>query len=1080
MNVGSWETEFQVLAGPAVAARYRDAFPASYRRAVSPRQALKDVQSIEARGGQAGVALWLDGGQPVLRFYSGKPGYLDEWLPPLRNLGLRVVDQRSFQLKAPAGPVYLRCFQVEAPGRSEYLVAAQEAVLGLLEALLAGKVEDDRLNGMALVAGLNWRQIDVLRGYRNYYLQLGHRDSRERFHQALLDYPEAAQLLCEYFRTRFDPDLPWSNLAAREEEGLLPLRLKLQEVLAGVGDLQTDRLLRMVFNLIDATVRTNFFRPGAEDRLAFKLSGLGVIEMPTPRPLFEVYVHAPSVEAVHLRASRVARGGIRWSDRPDDFRTEIFELMRTQMLKNALIVPQGAKGGFIVKAGEPEQAYVTFMRALLDLTDNLKDGRVVHPARVLCYDGDDYYLVVAADKGTARLSDTANQVAAEYRFWLKDAFASGGSQGYHHKRLGITARGAWECARRHFRELGRDLDHEIVTVVGIGSMDGDVFGNGMLLSRRLKLLAAFSGRHIFLDPDPDPEISYRERRRLFDAAAGWDQYDRSLISEGGGVWPRAAKEIPLAPQVRRWLGIRQETLDGEQLIRQLLTAEADLLWLGGIGTYVKASDEKNAAVGDPANDGVRVDARQLKVRVVAEGANLGFTQKGRVEYALLGGKINLDAIDNSGGVDLSDHEVNFKILLNQLERAGKLDASPKQWLDRLSEVAVAHVLAHNASQSLCLSLELVRCRRDVLPFLELAERLENAGLLDRQAEDFPSREAVLARSQVGLTRPELAVLLSHAKMQFKQALLERPDFLRQDFLQPYLQSYFPKVLVERYGEVIPSHPLACEITATALGNFLLDRAGATFLTWVEDLSSPLLEHAVSLYLSFDAILGGQALRAELLSRQGALADGRMLDLLLRIEEALALCCRWFLEQGRRLDPEAGLIARGREYFQSYTRHLAARVDERETAHLLAEGLPEPLVRQLAQLGSLHEFPVLVELALNLGSDFSEVAYAFRQVAEFLGLAGLLDLLAKMPARSEWESRLKKTLGERLQGACVSLTRFLAKDGRTIGALRQCPRCVQKFSRLKRLRREIERCPPADLLPFAVLALELEGILDTLD
>lgn len=1074
--MGGWETEFQALAGSDLAARYREAFPASYRRAVSPPQALKDLQFIEIHAGE-GVDLWLDERQPVLRFYSGKPSYLDEWLPPLRNLGLRVIDQCSFQVRAPQGPVYLRCFQVEAPGGIERLAAAREIVLGLLTAQLAEQVEDDRLNGLALVAGLDWRQIDVLRGYRNYYLQLGNRDSRERFHQALLDHPEAARLLCAYFRTRFDPDLSWPDLNAREEEGLLPLRLKLQEVLAEVEDLQTDRLLRRLFNLIDATVRTNFFLPGAEDRLALKFSGLGVIEMPTPRPLFEIYVHGPAVEAVHLRGSRVARGGIRWSDRADDFRTEIWELMRTQMLKNALIVPQGAKGGFIVKRGDPSQAYVTFMRALLDLTDNLANGRVVHPPRVVCYDGDDYYLVVAADKGTARLSDTANRAAAEYRFWLKDAFASGGSSGYDHKRLGITAKGAWECAKRHFRELGRDLDRELITVVGIGSMDGDVFGNGMLLSQRIKLLAAFSGKHIFLDPDPDPEVSYRERLRLFEQVADWDHYNRSLISQGGGVWPRAAKEIPLSPQVRRWLGIRQTVLDGEQLIRHILTAEADLLWLGGIGTYIKASAEKNEAVGDPANDGVRVDACQLKVQVVAEGANLSFTQKGRVEYALKGGKINLDAIDNSGGVDLSDHEVNLKILLYRLEQTGKLNRKPADWLARLEGEVVRQVLAHNASQALCLSLELERCRRDVLPFLAVADRLENAGLLDRQAEDFPSREAVLARSQIGLTRPELAVLLSHAKMQFKQVLLARPDFLDQDFFQPYLQGYFPAILVERYGEAIADHPLAREITATALGNFLLDRAGATFLTWVEEIDSPLLEHAVGLYLTFDAILGGQALRAELLAREGELASGQMLGLLLRIEEALALCCRWFLERGRRLDPEASLVSRAQEWLQIYLHHLATSVDEQEFACLLAQGLPESLVQLLVRLGSLREFPVLVELSLQLDRDFAEVARAFRRVAEELGLPGWLDLLAKIPARSEWESRLKNTLRERLQSACASLTHRLAKDGKTIDALLKCPSCLQKFSRFQRLGREIERCPPADLLPLAELVLELAGMID---
>ncbi|GAB6067204.1 hypothetical protein JCM13664_05220 [Methylothermus subterraneus] len=1075
--MGSWETEFRALAGSPLADRYRGAFPPSYRRALSPRQALKDVQFIEAHGGR-GVDLWLER-EPELRFYGASPGYLDEWLPPLQNLGFRVIDQRRFCIQAPQGVVHLRCFQVEAPVATERLIAARDAVLGLLTAQLAGKVEDDRLNGLALLAGLDWRQIDVLRGYRNYYLQLNHRDRRERFHQALLNCPEAAQLLCDYFRARFDPDLPWPNLSAREEEGLLPLRLKLQELLAKVEDLQTDRLLRALFNLIDATVRTNYFLPGAEDRLAFKLSGLGVIEMPAPRPLFEIYVHAPAVEAVHLRASHVARGGIRWSER-DDFRTEVFELLRTQMLKNALIVPHGAKGGFLVKRGDVKQAYVTFMRALLDLTDNLQNGRVLHPPRVVCYDGEDCYLVVAADKGTAGLSDTANQVAADYRFWLKDAFASGGSSGYDHKRLGITAKGAWECARRHFRELGHDLDNEIVTVIGIGSLDGDVFGNGLLLSRRIKLLAAFSGQHIFLDPDPDPEISYRERKRLFEEVAGWDRYDRSLISAGGGVWPRAAKEIPLSPKVQRWLGIRQPTLDGEALIRHLLCAEADLLWLGGIGTYIKASDEKNESVGDPANDAVRVDARELKVKVVAEGANLGFTQKGRVEYALHGGKINLDAIDNSGGVDLSDHEVNLKILLYRLEQAGLLQERPADWLARLENEVVMRVLAHNASQALCLSLEQERCQRDVAPFLVLVDRLENAGILDRQVEGFPSREEVLARPEGCLTRPELAVLLAHAKMQFKQALLKRSDFLRRDFLRPYLHGYFPGILVERYGQAVAEHPLADAITVTHLGNFLLDRTGATFLTWIEDLDSPLLEHAVGLYLTFDAVLGGQTLRAALLARERSLGSARLYALLVRIEEALAWCCRWFLERGRQLDPEAGIIHRGQEFLRIYLKQFGAQVDEREIARLQAEKLPEELIDKLSQFAAVREFPVLMDLALRLGGDFAKAMRAFRQVAGLLGLAGLLDALAKVPARSAWEGRLKQVLEERLEGACADLAWLLSRNGQASSALLLCPKRLQKFSRFLHLRREIERSQPSDLTPFATLSLELEGILDNLE
>ncbi|GAB4356666.1 MAG: hypothetical protein Kow0060_09490 [Methylohalobius crimeensis] len=1083
--MGVWETEFEALAGPEMAARYREAFPGAYRRVVSPRQALRDIRFIEGCSAPSGVDLWPEDPRPCLRFYLRRASYLDEWLPLLRNLGLRVVDQHSFRIHASQETIHLRCFQVEDPGGRERLTAAREGVLGLLTAILAGRVEDDPLNGLALVAGLDWRRIDVLRGYRNYYLQLDGRGSRESFHRALLDYPEAARLLCEYFRIRFDPGLAWPTLTEREEEGLLPLRLQLQEVLAGVDDLHADRLLRMVFNLIDATVRTNFFRPGAEDRFAFKLSGLGVIEMPAPRPLFEIYVHHATMEAVHLRGSRVARGGIRWSERREDFRTEIWELMRTQMLKNALIVPEGAKGGFVVKRpnaapSDLKHAYINFMRALLDLTDNREDGRVVHPSGVLCYDGDDDYLVVAADKGTARLSDTANQVAADYRFWLGDAFASGGSHGYDHKQLGITAKGAWECARRHFRELDRDLDRETVTAIGIGSMDGDVFGNGMLLSSRLKLLAAFSGRYVFIDPDPDPEVSYRERKRLFEEAADWDRYDRSLISEGGGVWLREAKEIHLSPRVRRWLGIRQTTLDGERLMHYLLTAEADLLWLGGIGTYVKAEEEKNEAVGDPGNDGVRVDGRQLKVSVVAEGANLGFTQKGRIEYALSGGKINLDAIDNSGGVDLSDHEVNFKILLDQLQRAGKLEDTPHRWLDRISEAAVAHVLAHNAGQGLGISLEAARSRRDVAPFLMLADRLENAGLLDRRAEDFPGRETVMARSQAELTRPELAVLSSHAKMQLKQALLARPNFLCQDFLHPYLTDYFPPVLAEHFGEEIASHPLAREITATGLSNFLIDRAGVTFLTWVEDVGSSLIESAVGLYLTFDAVIEGQALREALLVREEPLSTQSVYVWLLRVEEALALCCRWFLEQGRRLEPKTETLARCRDDWRIYTRQLSISMEEREAAYLLAEGLPEALVQRLMQLQRIREFPVLVGLTLDLEGDFAEVARIFREVAEFLGVPGLLDLLAKVAVRSEGESRLQNVLEERLESACARLTRFMVKDGRAIGDLLRCPNCLQKFTRFQRLGREVELCPPGDLNLFAALTLELEGVLDGLD
>jgi len=1082
-----WDQALADLAGAESAARYRQVFDPEYKRNTPPALACHDIRHLErvAREGGDAVELWPGeaGHPPCLRFYSARFRYLDEWLPTLRNLGLRVSDQTAFRFTVAERSVHIRCFRVEIPGDEAALATCRRDIIDLLTALLERRIEDDALNGLVIRGRLPWRLIDALRGYRNYLLQLPGPVSRESFHQVLLDHAKITALLGKYFLSRFDPDLPFPSIESREEEGLLPLRLALQEALEPVGDLHADRLLRTLFNLIDASVRTNFFRPGCGDRFAFKLSSLGVIAMPAPRPLFEIYVHGQAMEGVHLRGGKVARGGIRWSDRPEDFRNEIWDLMRTQMLKNALIVPQGAKGGFIVKDPRglkrvPDDAYVLFMRGLLDLTDNLEGGKPVHPPHVLCYDGFDPYLVVAADKGTAHLSDTANQIAKAYGFWLGDAFASGGSKGYDHKKLGITAKGAWECARRHFYELQRDLDGEIITVIGIGSMAGDVFGNGMLLSKRIKLKAAFSGRFIFLDPDPDPAISFRERQRLFDAGADWDQYDRHLLSQGGGIWPRSSKSIPLSSPVQRWLGVRHRHLDPETLIRLILMAEADLFWLGGIGTYVKASDEKHREVGDPGNDSVRIDAARLKVKVVAEGANLGFTQRGRIEFALKGGSINMDAIDNSGGVDLSDHEVNFKILLRQAAAKGRLGrGTPDTWLNDLAAEAVKRVLDHNHDQSLCLSLERARCLQDPTPFLAMADKLENAGLLNREAESFPSRSRVLTRPDSALTRPELAVLLSLAKMQFKQALLERPQFLGKRFLARSLYRYFPGELAQRLRQEVANHPLAKEITATTLGNYILDRTGSTFLTWMEVLPGPLLEQAVGLYLVFNETLSAAGLRKTLLSLQPQLPASRLYALLLRMEDGLQACCRWFLARGRSLWPEPENIQKCRDFLQLYQKHHAS-LDEKELARLQAEGLPEPQARQLALLQKFDEFPVVAQLALE-SADPASTVQTFRTVTEFLNLPRLMTLLDQVPVRSDWESHLKYALSERLRGTAATLTSQMLTRESSIGMVCTGPSCLQKFSKYQRLIRELEQTTNVDLLPFATLACELEGMIEAM-
>ncbi len=622
--------------------RYADSFPNDYKDLIHPRFAIRDVRAIEKllETGADGFDLWgpFQERQEFyrLQFYSLRESYLNELMPFLENLGLAVVDEVDFFLEVDGRTVYLKSFAVRTSTPDSLSLSAQrDNLLEILAGLRNGTVEDDYLNRLMVLTGLDWQEIDVFRAYRNYYFQLGNPFTKRRVAFALINNPQAALLIYRYFEARFQPNPDWHDPMRREEEALMPIRMELSQALDRIRDINEDRILRSLFNLIDSTVRTNFFlrRNDPDYFLSFKVSAIGIIDMPFPRPMYDTYVHSATMEGVHLRGGKVARGGIRWSDRPDDFRTEVLGLMKTQMTKNALIVPVGSKGGFIVKTpfttreegGElSRQAYITLMRGLLDLVDNRVAGEIVGPAGLVVYDDEDPYLVVAADKGTAHLPDTANSVSLDYNFWLGDAFASGGSVGYDHKKLGITARGAWECVKRHFRELGKDIQNEEFTVVGIGDMSGDVFGNGMLLSKKTRLLAAFNHMHIFLDPDPDPEKSWQERKRLFDLPRStWADYNSELISVGGGVWERSSKEIPLSPEVRKLLAVRHATMEGDELIRRLLLADVELLWNGGIGTYIKSSQEKNADVGDRANDNVRVSATEVKAKVIGEGGNLG-------------------------------------------------------------------------------------------------------------------------------------------------------------------------------------------------------------------------------------------------------------------------------------------------------------------------------------------------------------------------------------------------------------------------------------------------------------------------
>ncbi len=825
------------------------------------------------------------------------------------------MDQVQFRVTVDGSTLFIKSFTIKTvKSQPESFRRLTSSLLEAIQAVLDDKVENDALNSLLVLAGLSWQAIDVLRAYRNYYLQLGHPTTRASFHHALINNPQVALCLFNYFEARFRPHPDWDDAMVREEQVLLPLRMQLLDSMTAVDDINDDRILRTLFNLIDATMRSNFHqrRSLPDYFIAFKINSLGVIELPAPKPQNEIYVHAVDMEGIHLRAGKISRGGIRWSDRPDDFRTEILDLMQTQISKNALIIPTGAKGGFVVKKNgtQPDfkvagkKAYITLIRGLLDLTDNYVEDQVVRASHLVAYDDADPYLVVAADKGTAQFSDIANSVAAEYRFWLGDAFASGGSRGYDHKALGITARGAWECVKRHFRELGKDIQSEAFTVVGIGSMDGDVFGNGMLLSPYTRLLAAFSGQHIFIDPDPMAgDKPFNERKRLFELpGSSWNDYDRTLISAGGGVYARSAKDIPVSPELKKWLGLRYKSLDGESLIRYLLTAPVDLLWLGGIGTYVKASTEKHEEVGDHANDNVRVDAAELLARVVGEGANLGFTQKARIEYSLQGGRINTDAVDNSAGVDTSDHEVNLKILLMGLHKKQLITDYQPLFVSMTGEVSEL-VLADNYAQSLCVSLEQLRCAETPEIYLQLAERLEAQGFLERAVESFPQSKAVLARPGQTLTRPELAVLMAASKMQLTEEIQQQASLLQESCCDCYLEAYFPKQVRARFGRDLSAHPLAAAIKATVVSNKIINQAGCRFLrlnSGSEDMNT--LDN-VSCYLTFDRVLDGDELRQTIHALDTKIAADSQYRVLLQLENILAGFCRWAALRGQKNPPQ---------------------------------------------------------------------------------------------------------------------------------------------------------------------------------
>ena len=1013
--------------GAALAARYEDAFPPEFRVATDPEDAVRDVEALEAfaREGAPRFALYFARNEPpgeatTLRIFLPAARLLSELLPVVDDFGIRVIDAQHVEVR-PAGraPVAVHMLRVLPLGADQAdLDAIAPRLCGALGAVLCGEVASDPLNGLVLGAGLDWREVDVLRAQVEYFLQLQGALGRPFVRQVLLDNPLAVRLLVQLHAARLDPAVPESERAAREER----LRRAFEGYRDRIATINEDRALAGLLAIVEATLRTNAFAaPRGPHVVAFKVDPSRLPEATPPRPYREIFVHSIEMLGIHIRGGPVARGGVRWSDRLDDLRTEILGLERTQMLKNGLIVPVGAKGGFVLRRQglAPREAraladaqYRVFVSRLLDLTDDLDaSGAAVPPPGIVRRDGDDPYLVVAADKGTAHLSDTANAIAEERGFWLGDAFASGGSNGYDHKKYGITARGAWECARHHLTELGIDPDHDTFTAVGIGDMSGDVFGNGLLLMRRVKLLGAFDHRHVFIDPDPDPEVAWAERKRLFELpGSSWADYDPAKLSPGGGVFPRGAKAIDLAPAVRERLGLPEGRVSGQDLIRALLTLDVDLLWNGGIGTYVKASHESHADVGDRANEAVRVDASQLRARVVAEGGNLGFTQAARVEAALAGIRIETDAVDNSAGVDLSDHEVNYKILLAPLVRAGKLDTEARnRAIHAVAEDACASVLAHNRGQALALSLDELRARRAPGAFLRAIETLCEAAELDPAGLRLPDARALAARTAAGqsLVRPELAVLLGIAKLVVRRALAASP-WAASPYLEPLLQSYFPPAFRADWPAAIAQHPLRREITALVATNRLIDAGGVTLIPALAgELGLSFADAAAAALLAED-VLDAPARRAALLALGRPTPRVTVYQALLELDRGVRAAARYLARSGA-LVLDAARVERlraGLAGLQADAERFLAPAELAELAAqraaLVADGLPAELAGALALAGLADRGLNVLRVCERTGAAPRDAAGVLARVGERAGILWLYRQLRALDTGDPWD------------------------------------------------------------------------------
>ncbi|AEG50728.1 NAD-glutamate dehydrogenase [Sphingobium chlorophenolicum L-1] len=1078
----------------ALAQRYAAGFPQGYRNGAGPAEAAIDIRLLHGLSGPGdkSIRIYRNGEDTPerlrLKLYSHDAIALSEVVPAFENFGFRVIEEMmtAVEAKDQTGALgHVQRFVLELPaGDADAVIARADIVAEAIAQVTEGVAENDRFNELIVTAGLDQRSVVLLRALFRYLRQTGMAYGMATFAETLRREQGIARQLIELFEALHDPNA--KDGAARAAAAQAAIDAGLEKVTA----IDEDRVLRLLRAVITATLRTNFYAPAAQEALAFKLDSAKIPGLPAPLPWREIWVYSPRVEGIHLRAGPVARGGLRWSDRRDDFRTEVLGLMKAQRVKNAVIVPTGAKGGFYPKQlpspqvdrdawfAEGTESYRIFIRSLLSVTDNIVKGKVKHPAQVVIHDGDDPYFVVAADKGTATFSDVANAIALERDFWLGDAFASGGSNGYDHKAMGITAKGAWISVKRHFAEMGVDVQSEPVRVVGCGDMSGDVFGNGMLLSKAIRLVAAFDHRHIFLDPDPDPAKSWEERSRLFALPrSSWEDYDKKLISKGGGVFSRSLKSIALTPEVQAILGVTETEMEPTALISAILKSPNDLLWFGGIGTYVKAAAQSHGDVGDPANDRLRVNAEQLRVKVVGEGANLGTTQAARIAFSLRGGRINTDFIDNSAGVDCSDNEVNIKIALNKEMAEGRLSFDDRnKLLVGMTDAVADIVLEDNRLQALGLSIAEAGGAADLASYVRLIETFEESGRLDRQVEGLAANDQLLRRGQdgQGLTRPELAVLLSTAKLALQDAI-EHGDLASDASMGEELAQAFPPAMRKKEADAIAAHALAKEIIATKVANRIVNRLGLIHpfeLAEEEgcslaDLASAFLiaERLYDIHRLWDDIDAAEMSEAARLALFGDIAGGMRAQ----IADILRSLSPGTLPQAGHAALAGGVEKLAKQVDELLTSEALRRVAA-VTDRLLALGAPEDLARRAAGLFKLDGAVGIAALAGRLTVDEVALTRAFTHLGEAVGIDWVQSTAARMEPSDPWERLLISGVARDMQQVRLD---FLAQGKGKDIAHHVEAWLKEKGARIQQFRALVHRAKAAATPNVAMLA-EIAG------